>query len=143
MEIDFDNIFIASIRFAMQEKTRLVFAQNKEDAIATIKDYYDEPEIGFIVSYEEINQLYHLATKKDVEDNKQFILVIEMIREESKNVFYEHYEWVKSLDEIKNKYFNRDCLFCDKEFIIGLSLESEKLLKEPQERPLISENISL
>lgn len=140
MELDFKNIFIASLIFGTKEKTRIVFANDREDVIATLNDYYDSPEIGFIISYQQINELVELSKSRE---DKIFILVIEMVKEPNKNVFYEHLEWVDSIAQLHAKYENRDCLFCDKDFILGLLIESDQMLKEPQDPPLISENISI
>lgn len=140
MELDFKNIFIASLVFGTKELTRIVFAKDKEDVVITLNDYYDNPQTGFIISYQQINELIDLSKSRT---DKIFILVIEMVKEPNRNVFFEHIEWVDSISEVHSKYENRDCLFCDKDFILGLLVESDQMLKEPQLQPLISENISI
>lgn len=137
INMDLHNIFIVGIIFGESQITRLVLAVDKEDAIATVEDYYSHPEIGFVISYEEINQIYQCS-----KESSNFIFVVEMSREANTNRFIEYKEY-GSIEAVQQKYQNRDCLLFNGEFIKQLALETNDLLNNPIRSPLISENIPL
>lgn len=140
MNLDLNNIFIISMNFGIRNMQKVIVALNKDDAIDTINEYYESPEIAFIVSYEDINKLYELSLRKS---DKVFIWVVELIQTTNSKNLVEHEEWIKNIEELKEKYRDRDCVFYDQNFIKSLAYETEMILQTSEQNILISQNIAL
>jgi hypothetical protein len=140
MEIEFDNIFYASVIFGLNQSEEIIIAKDLKDAIKTINNYYSEPLISYIVSAKEL--IYFLdKIESDQKENHYFVLEIVIDGNEIKRQAFE--EIGISMEELKIKYEKRECVFLHTDV---LKQELEKVLSrvaETSETALISELFSI
>lgn len=137
-DFEVDNIFIASLIFGTIQKNHLVIAKNKEEVLVLLEEYYYKPEIQYIVAYTELAEIYKLLANE-----REFIYVLEFIREPSVNKLEAHLELTNNLESVSLKYQNKDCVFISQEKFIDIFLYYEEEITNPKNRVLISKRFEI
>lgn len=143
MDISFDNVFLASMKVIDEEVLRIIVAQDKIDASKTLLDYYNEPEVLYIINFTSLKQMY-----EKIQLEKNYYLIIELnVKENDKkeNVmeYILHEEIFDNEIKLKEKYNNLHCFILNANNIEQLCSKAALEFKNPTQPPLISENINL
>lgn len=133
-----ENTFIASLKFGFRDILKVVIAKNKQDALKTIADYYDEPNITALLSMQEI---YELAEENGIE--QKLSLVIEAIHNDDGLDMIIHKEFNKKIEDLESKYANKETIIYSSSALTLIIEAILSYLQSTNEDPLISESIQL
>ena len=138
MEIDFKNVFIASIKMLNDELLRIVVALNDADAKKTLLSYYENPQVMYVISFHNLKSVYEKAKQ-----NPNYYLTLE-VKEESQTPLFEiHEDIFVDKEELVKKYIGLRCFTLDSASIIQICSHAAQEFENPEQPPLISENINL
>lgn len=138
MDISFKNVFVGSIKIINQELLRIVVALDEKDAKETIENYYDEPEILYLISFDSLKVMYEKA-----KNEKNYYLVIESKENEGKINYIIHEEILPTQEALIEKYSTIKTFILDSQSIISICSYAALELEKPKQQPLISEKIDL
>lgn len=137
-DFETENIFIASVLFGFNCKNHLVIAENKNEVKLLVEEIYYQPEIQYIISYNELMEVY-----KEMKDSKNFCLIIELIKDEDENKLIHYYEKEQNLVDVRNKYLGRDCVFIPEDMMIEIFKFFQTEMTNSKNKPLISKSYKI
>lgn len=135
MNIEFKNVFLASLQFGKTISPELILAKDQEEAIKAINDYYAEPEIVAISSLEEMISIVKMFSEK-----KDLILINELIMEDDGSLTMQASEAFGDILEEKNKMDDRQAILFNEDSALFTVLNNLYYIKNANLFPIIGES---
>lgn len=135
MNIEFKNVFLASLQFGNTISPELILAKDQEEAIKAINDYYAEPEIVAISSLEEMVSIVKMFSEK-----KDLILINELIMEDDGSLTMKASEAFGDILEEKNKMDDRQAILFNEDSALFTVLNNLHYIKHANLFPIIGES---
>lgn len=110
-KIEFNHIFACTLAFGLVHKSVVLVAENEAKAKELLFEYYDEPEIVYLISLQEL-----LNLQEQLKNNAQeFYLVVVLEENETGSRLTHHQEWGATLEALQQgKYLGKDAIFLDR-----------------------------
>lgn len=130
------NIYYIALEFGLLQSNYIVLAQSKEDAIQTLSDYFDEVNVLYILSAQEVIDLWERVN----ENNNLFYLVLEVTQKDDM-IFVTHNEqWNKTEEELLAQYAGKGVFLIDKKQLLNILETILSQLSNERNMPIVSEN---
>lgn len=133
IERQIECTFCASLKFGVEQINKIIVAKDKQDALKTIQEYYDEPIIISIVSFKEIIDLLD-----ETKERQDLFIVLEAVLGDEGVDFITHREYGKSIEDLQEKYRNKDTVILSPSGL-NLLLNSILISIQNEDVPLISD----
>jgi hypothetical protein len=134
MTHNLNNVFIANLVFGNHIEQKVIFANNSNEAIETINDYYDAPNIVALVSLQDVIDLLDKTKENE-------ILILEMKPDENylpvldvKTINN------KTVEDVELEYKNKDALIYTNVSLNALLINIIVQINEKTTQPLIAES---
>lgn len=134
--VEMSNIYYIALEFGLLQSNYIVLAQSKEDAIQTLSDYFDEVNVLYILSAQEVIDLWERVN----ENNNLFYLVLEVTQKDDM-IFVTHNEqWNKTEEELLAQYAGKGVFLIDKKQLLNILETILSQLSNERNMPIVSEN---
>ncbi len=107
-----NNIFLLNLGFGYNSINKIVIAKNIQEAINTIKDYYEDPEIKAAISLEKLDELIQKL------NNDKINIVFEYMFEDNQIKINEYERLDATFEILEKEYENRTCLIVNRQILL-------------------------
>lgn len=135
MNIEFKNVFLASLQFGKTISPELILAKDQEEAIKAINGYYAEPEVIAILSLEEM-----VSIAKKFSENKDLILINELIMEDDGSLTVKASETFGDILEERNKIDDRQAILFNEDSALFTVLSNLYYIQNANLFPIIGQS---
>lgn len=133
------NIYYIALEFGLLQSNHIVLAKSKEDAIQTLSDYFDEVNVLYILSAQEVIDLWERVN----ENNNLFYLVLEVIHKDDTIFVTHHEQWNKTEEELLAQYSGKGIFLIDKKQLLNILETILSQLSNEKNMPIVSENFEI
>lgn len=137
--VEMSNIYYIALEFGLLQSNHIVLAKDKEDAIYALSDYFDEVNVLYILSAQEVIDLWERVN----ENNDLFYLVLEVIHKDDIIFVTHHEQWNKTEEELLAQYAGKGVFLIDKKQLLNILETILSQLSNEKNLPIISENFEI
>ena len=137
--VEMSNIYYIALEFGLLQSNHIVLAKSKEDAIQTLFDYFDEVNVLYILSAQEVIDLWERVN----ENNNLFYLVLEVIHKDDTIFVTHHEQWSKTEEELLAQYSGKGIFLIDKKQLLNILETILSQLSNEKNMPIVSENFEI
>lgn len=132
MKLEFNNIFLATLRFGISFNNEIVLAKDQEEAIKAVNDCYAEPEITAIINIEEMISILNKFLERE-----DLVLIQELDVDDEGLLNVKVSEYFGELIDAKSKFYKSHAILLNKDSAFFTMLNSLNNIKSGQFYPII------
>ncbi len=112
IELNKNNIFLLNLGFGYENINKIVVANNPSEALLTINEYYESPEVRSIISLEKLDQLIQKLNSPNIN------VIFEYTFDNNEIFVLEHERTDSSFEELRKEFENKTCLIANRQTLL-------------------------